>query len=240
MWFDVVYSNRDRAITGARRLHRAVVSGASVNRAVRYLCPVPTICERSSESGGSQGERRSVYGDVECELVEASVEPNGANPLGYVKIGSYIRLEGLSLRFTLRYKDGKYSLSHPEKAEGQSFTGGSLVFHADCVLKEVNFQVAESSSHSHGTIKSVNRSTTALDPGISDDFEADVDALVLADTRVSDPEWFSNWCAFNVLGLAQVHGRSYEKLGLGTWRFGNDEADGEWIKSTNCREFRVI
>lgn len=212
-------------------------SWASVNREVRYKCPVPTIHERGSQNGGAQKERRSVYGDIECELVEANVEPDGANPLGYVKLGSYIRLKGLSIQFTLRYKDGKYSLTHREEAGDERPTGSSFVFHPDCALK-VNLQPA--GSPSQGCIESVNRSKTAPDRGISDDFKAEVDALVLADVRELDGKWFSDCCAFIVLSPSQAHRDSYERLGLGTWRFGDDENDGQWVKRTECREFKII
>lgn len=213
-------------------------SWASVNKEVRYACPVPTIHESPSGNGGSEQERKSVYGDTECELVEAGVEPCGANPLGYVKVGSYIRLRSLSMPLTMRFKDGKYSLLLPEVGREVQLAGGSLVFHPDCALKEVTFQGAEDSCQA--SIKSVNRSTTALGPGISNDFEAHVDALVLADVREFEGKWFSNCCAFIVLGQSRTHGGSYERLGLGTWRFGDDETDGKWKKITRCREFKII
>lgn len=213
-------------------------SWASVNRQVWYKCPVPTIHEGALGNGATEDNRKSVYGDVECELVEERIVPDGVNPLGSVKIGSYILLKGLSIRFTLHLKDNMYSLSHHSEVGKVPVAGGSLVFHPDCALEEVNFQAAEDSSQ--GPRKSVNRSTTSLEPGISDEFEADVEALVLADIRELDGKWFSNCCAFIVLGLSQAHGDSYERLGLGTWRFGDDEVDGKWMEHAEWRQYKIV
>lgn len=241
-------------------------SWASVNREVVYRCPplgvydkitmgVPDTYDRikSYGKGSDPWDWESAYGFIECHLAEASVEPAGANPLGCVKVGSHIRVYGQSMRFTLHLHNGQYSLSHLQKA-GQESLGGSLVFHPDCALKEVYISdppedrtfLQAVQEYLTGTVKvvepwkSVNRSKTALDPGMSGDFQADVDALVLADVRQVFGEWFSNCCAFIVLGSSQSDRDSYERLGLGTWKFGDEEIGGKWKENTQYRHFKII
>lgn len=241
-------------------------SWASVNREVVYRCPLPGMYEKKTvdvpdtydrarlyAKGSDPREWISAYGFIECHLAEANVEPAGANPLGCVKVGSYIRVYGQAMRFTLHLHDGQYSLSHVQKA-GQESLGGSLVFHPDCALKEVSLSeptedrtfLQAVKENLTGTVKvvkrwkSVNRSKTALNPGKSDDFQAEVDALILADVRQVFGEWFSNCCAFIVLGSSQSDRNSYERLGLGTWRFGDEEIGGKWKQNTQYCHFKII
>lgn len=243
-------------------------SWASVNRAVVYRCPLPGMYEKKTVDVPDTYDRVRLYGKrsnhwnwelaygfIECHLAEACVEPAGVNPLGCVKVGSYIRVYGQSMRFTLHLNGGQYSLSHLQKAR-QEALGGSLVFHPDCALKEVCISdppedrtfLQGVKEHLTGTFKvikpwkSVNRSKTALDPGKLDDFQVDVDALILADVRQVYGEWFSNCCAFIVLGSSQSDrdSDSYERLGLGTWRFEDEEIGGKWKQNTQYRHFKII
>lgn len=212
-------------------------SWASVNTKVEYICSVPFVCDPESARTGAH---KFAYGKIKSALLEANVEPSGANPLGCVKVGSYIRLRGWSMRFTLRSKDGKYTLAHLDQSRRDQHPGGPLSFRPDCLLREVNTCSHTANGLGRGPVKSVNRSKVALGPGISDDFEAEVDGLVLADFHKFLGQFSSNCCAFILLGVSTSHDDSYERLGLGSWRYPDDEVEEKWTRWAEERDYKII